>query len=328
MEIVCFSDLHIHNYKQFDQEGSRLNNCLAILDDVFALAQSKSKIILFTGDLFDNQRMLPTIVVNQTVSRFDDLFRAYPEIKFYAISGNHDFATKNLYHEAGETALRHLDTLFERFVLLDNAGVILDDAYVVGVPYYEYSEDFKKALDRTARTVNGTDEGQSLFCILMQHQTPSGLDNPNIPIDIDVNDELYDNFDFIINGHIHTNARMFTDKFLNLGNPLHRDLGDEGEDKGFWILNTNHRKADFISTKGKYPEFRRVKINAGETFLKSDDDSDFYVVETVIIEKKEQEVNEEKFGSNLKAETLVQNFWETVDGQDQDLLKVGLSLLQ
>jgi hypothetical protein len=121
---------------------------------------------------------------------------------------------------------------------------------------------------------------------------------------------------------------MFTDKFLNCGNPLHRDLGDEGELKGYWIIDTRQIDPYFVSTHGRYPEFKRVKVNAGEVFEREEDDHDFYVVETVIEEKEEKEISEEKFGSNLQAEELVRNFWEQVDGEDEDLLNVGLSLLQ
>lgn len=324
MLVLSFSDLHIHNYQAHDRNGSRLANCLNVLELVFKFAHKNGiDCILFSGDLYDNQKALPTEVVNQVFETFAKLFETYNDITFIAISGNHDHASKNLLSSPAVTALSHLDLMFTNFVLIDNTEFILaDNLTVVGVPYYEHSEDFHKALaDSLPTLVQGC-------TILLCHQTPSGLNNPNIPFDTDVHNEIYDNFDLILNGHIHA-FQEITPKFINVGSPLHRDLGDLGVDKGFLVIDIDAigegKFYKFVSTKGKYPEFELVHLKQGEEFKK---DAFNYLIP--IREAKESiavETNTGEFGGGLTDENLVRNYWKKVSS-DEALLFTGLKFLK
>lgn len=327
MLIAVFSDLHVHNYKAHDNNGSRLKNCLKVPETIFKFCDKNGiEIIVFTGDWFDNQGAIPTEVINETEATLRRLFDTYPDIKIIAISGNHDHASKNLINKPAITALTHLDSIFENFVLIDNRveAIETEDERIIfcGLPYYELPEDYHSVLKDFNPLATQVECDAK---ILLTHQTPTGLNNPNIPTDTDVNDPLYDPYDIVLNGHIHA-FQAITDKFINVGSPLHRDLGDEGVTKGFLVINTqNLPKFKFISLKGKFPEFQTQKLKLGE---KVEYDGFNYIVPSWTEETTENtdNVNVDEFGNDLTAETLLTNFWSK-QSNDKALLTTGLKLI-
>lgn len=242
MVAIVLTDLHIHNYSKFDNEGSRLNNCLDVLTQCFEAADEMViSHILFVGDLFDQQKSLPHVVINQTVKRFKLLFNTYPNIKFVAISGNHDLASNNTENHEGESALIFLNEVFDNFILIDNQRYKIGKHNIYGIPYYSRREEFLKAL------VNCKHDD-----ILLIHQTPEHS-NTMITPDVLIN-ELKD-YKYVLCGHIHKREHL-SKNFLILGSPLHRDLGDEGQDKGINLIDLNTLEIEFIPLD--FPKFKRV----------------------------------------------------------------------
>lgn len=242
MEFIVLSDLHIHNYaKKIADEESRLNNCLDVLVKAFAEANSKDKIILFSGDLYDQEKQIPTEVINKTVLVFRNLFSWYSEVKFIAISGNHDHATKNTLDHKAISALEHLNYVFTNFILLDNTSIIIEGQEIVGVPYYKHKEHFQDAISKIN---NPSDK------ILLMHQTNiAGV----IPGDFSTPDVA--KFKFVFNGHIHKHERL-SQNVVNVGSPLYRDHGDKG-DKGYLVYNTESN--DFIFHPLDYPKLQELE---------------------------------------------------------------------
>ena len=49
---LYFTDVHAHNYRQFDNSGSRLENCLDVIEYNYKFAHKNGiKVIMFGGDL-------------------------------------------------------------------------------------------------------------------------------------------------------------------------------------------------------------------------------------------------------------------------------------
>lgn len=323
MKFTAITDIHLHNYKKFDKNGSRLNNCLNVIIDVFEYNHNNDiDITLFPGDLFDSEKLLPTVVVNKTIRLFRDMFKKYPEQKWICISGNHDYATKNLPDSPAETALKHLSIIFEdRFYLIDNQHYIFSDSYleglpVYGIPYYEYKEHFIDSLITMNKNI-----GSNRPRILMIHQTPEHS-NPNIPFDISPRDPLFDDFDLILCGHIHKRERL-SNKFWLVGSPLHKSLEDEGQEKGFMVFDTDDIENPEFIYLNHYPHFRR---SSDPDDL--DGDSGDYIIPIVEIEETESDIDESKFSTSLKHSTLVENYYNEVDGEDNEKLKLGLKFLE
>lgn len=329
--LPLFSDVQIHNYKQFAKGNDRLFHTLDVLDRVWEYAyQVESNFILFSGDWFDSQGSLPTIVVNETIAKLQELREKYPKIICIAITGNHDQASKNLLHSPAVSALRHLERVLPKnFMCIDNSVVEIpnSDIVVFGIPYYEYPEHFRKMLEKQSKEASHSDfKGKKK--LLMIHQTPTGLGNPNIPFDTDVNDPLYDVFDAVYDGHIHKRQQI-TPKFLVVGSPLHRTLEDEGQEKGFIGIHTDDiTKWDLVSTRGLYPEFQQLKVRHDDQIPK---DTGNYIIPQYEVSKEQAEEGDatvEEFGSDLTAVELMTNYWKEVDGKDEELLKIGLTFIK
>ncbi len=247
MKFIVFSDLHIHNYKKFDQGGSRLRNCASVLLKIYSEARKRGIThILFAGDLFDQQKSLPIPVINKTVKIFNYLEINYPEIEFIAISGNHDHGSKNTLENEAHTSLTFLDIMFKNFNLIDGTYFELDEKNNIwGIPYFshpEHLEKFEKDFKFSDRCNN----------FLMIHQTPQHS-NPMIPFDCRAQD--FKRYEFTFCGHIHKHERL-TRNFCIVGSPLHRDLGDEGQDKGFLVFDTD--KNDYERVLLDFPKFIRT----------------------------------------------------------------------
>ena len=329
MKAIYFTDPHCDDYKAFSKGRDRLEDTLRVLDDVFALARKKqSNTILLGGDLYNTVTFIYTTVVDAVIDRLDKLFKKYPEITIYAITGNHDFATKNLLHKPTKSALRHLTVAFPgRFVLIDNERVELDgnDVIICGIPNYEFPEHYQAKLQEMSEWATGYKRCASKASItLLIHQKPSGNPNPNVRIDTDVYDPLYDPFDMVLCGDIH-HPKIIRDKFILGGNPLHKDLKDEGEEKGVWSLDLTDpvNTLKFHSRKGRYPEFKRVTSSES-----TNDPDNFIIVEPNYSSKLATGTSLKRFASNLPHAQLVENYFGTIEGGDPKLLKTGLSFLE
>lgn len=326
MKVLIYSDIHIHNYKSYGKpDRSRLRVCLDVLEEIYFHAHENGiKHILFAGDLVDSQGKLPTSVVNGVLATFLKLAMKYPEIICYAISGNHDHASKNLIHEPAITALDFVaDGVPNNFIIIDNKDkIIADNILVSGVPYYEIPEHYNQALAQRKEAVDRYKQQEPKFyTILLVHQTPEGLPNPNIPTDTNPNDPVYYSWDDVNCGHIHDRMEL-TDRFTLVGNTHHRDRADEGKEKGFYVLDTVARKKKFVSLKGLYPEFITVRLGPGEVMPY--DPVNYTVPEYTEAKALSGTVDTEDFAGDLSEQKLVENYWQEVDGEDKELLSIGL----
>lgn len=323
MIVTWLTDLHVHNFKKFDVNGSRLKNTLNVLERVFSFsAKNRIDYVLFSGDLFDQQKVLPSIVVNEVTGMFSSLFEKYPEIKFIAITGNHDQATINLNSKVAVSALTYLATSFkDNFILIDNdVYELFDGTLICGIPYYEHPEHFRSALQSMNERIEGRDRDK----ILMIHQTPSGLKGrySMIPVDIEHDSELFDPYDLVLCGHIHVKHEL--GKVLVGGSPIQKDFSDAGDEKGYWVIDTCTGEYRFRSLNKFYPKFVRVK----EGNVPDADDNDYVeVVPNVKSIDPEEKEHVEMYKTENTPRELITNFWQEVEGKDEELLKVGLSFL-
>jgi DNA repair exonuclease SbcCD nuclease subunit len=315
---IVFSDLHAHDYKQFNASGSRLQNCVDVIEYVFDLAAKNDiKIIIFPGDLFDQFGTMYTRVMNEVIGTFKILFKTYPDIKFYAITGNHDQGEKSHFGASCESSLTTLDRLFDHFILIDNQVVDIGGAFLVGIPFYSTPEDFKEALQYFDGKLSPFDHNY-----LLMHQT-IWPDNPVVPQDVDPEDELFQNYSLVFNGHIHAFGE-YGKNIVNVGSPLHRDLGDLGIAKYIVIVDLEQAVYDIKDITARYPQYRRLKV--GEV-VPEEWERDYIVREQEQLETtSEKSFSEIKFSSSLKPQDLIRNYVREVSGDDA-VYAVGMSLL-
>jgi DNA repair exonuclease SbcCD nuclease subunit len=330
--VVVFSDLHVHNYKQYRvQNGvSRIEWTLRVIDDVFDTAKKLGiKDALFPGDLYDKIGTLPTVVVNAVVRRLNDNHKEYP-MKWWTVSGNHDQSSQHTISSPGETALDHLGEAFEWFHVLDDKSVdIGDEVYLHGLPYYEYPEDFHTRLNELVPRVAAIQKEQpdSLHYLLM-HQTPRGIIDDSLPWDTDPMLTHYSYFDYIFCGHIHRYQKL-TENFVMVGNPLQRDKGDKGQEKGFLLFDLYFpdKGHKFVTRKGKYPEFIEVAYEDREEV--PDVTDDYYdVLPPILVTSRGKASDKQKeFKITTNAEDLMRSYWEQEGEGDEELLSVGFECI-
>lgn len=308
MDIIIFSDLHIHNYQKYaEYSESRLQHTLQVLLDLFDYAKTNGiSNIIFCGDLYDRQKNLPTVVVNETIKTFDFLFKKYPHIYFYALTGNHDLATRTFNYKEYISAIQHLDTVFENFICFDFKRVQVKQDFefveIYGIPYLMDEESFSLALDNAPQTN-----------LLIIHNTP----NEFMEGEFSVFDGRFENYDYVFCGHIHE-YRKYNSKFSTVGNPLHRDLSDINKEKLFLIYNSESKEYKKISNKNKYPEFMY-----GEEL----NDGNFYISEK---EKKSISINNEivELEENIPIEKLIENYLQSINITDTELLNIGIKCVK
>lgn len=325
MLVAVFSDVQVNDYRAFNKDKSRLRNCLKAINKVFTFAQKNSiRYILFSGDWYDTQKVLGTEVVNAVIALLQKW--EHSGIHIIAISGNHDHASKNLLDNPAVTGLSHIDAVISNFHLIDNSFYDLEDdngfytVRVHGVPYYEYSSHFYTALKSSTENITTLADAN----ILLMHQTPNCMGNDMITPDTDINDPIYKKFDYVFNGHIHKHASL-SRTFMNVGSPLHRTMEDEGQKKGFIIMDLLDRSEyKFIDTK--LPEFRR---KYEEDLTEEDEKHYVTVIPKPIVTKNSKGAitTPEDFKADLTPKELLTNFWKTVEGKDKELLQTGLDLL-
>ena len=329
---IVFSDLHVHNYRQFNEGGRRLKNGIAFLDYVFKLAHANDiKILLMPGDLFNNMQIMATKAVNAVAVCLKTNFETYPDIALVAISGNHDQASINLIDNPAESALEYLQAIFPQFILLDKhlefppyKAVFMTEnkTVILGIPYFEHKEHFKKALE----TIIQNDVAQGFNTILMMHQTVgSGLP---IEDDIEPTDPLFDNFSLVLNGHIH-NCEQLTDKFINVGSPMHRDAGDIGKQKGFWIVDLDDPQAtiSFKDITDRFPVF--IHKTVGEELTEWESQQYVIFQPAPVADSVKDAKLAEKFSTNLAPAEILTNYCnEVVADNFPEYLEYGLKLLQ
>jgi DNA repair exonuclease SbcCD nuclease subunit len=193
---------------------------------------------------------------------------------------------------------------------------------VFGIPYYPDPDDFKKALDDIKKMI--TPDSASY---LLMHQTVGFTDL--VPDDIDPDNIILKEFDYVFNGHIHKHS-IVRNNFINVGSPIHRDAGDVGQDKGYLILDTDLNTIERVITEG-YPVFRHLE--EGEEMPEEwEDDYVIVVPKPILVSQDEVEVQEKFDHNRVSHADLLKNFAELKIEPEaenkEDIISYGLSLLE
>jgi hypothetical protein len=119
-----------------------------------------------------------------------------------------------------------------------------------------------------------------------------------------------------------------TDKFINVGAPIQRDLSDVGINKGFWIFDfeTPEVAPIFWDMTDKYPQFIRKPF--GEAVTEWESKQYIFWYQPEVKKKTTTKFDSSKFISNLSAIELITNYCDEVIPGDVDKLTIGLKLVK
>lgn len=282
---LAFSDIHIHKFRNFNIDNSRLEASLAALREIIQKGIKNKVPILFSGDLFHN----PKEVENETLSK---TFKVFTDIKvrynFIAISGNHDMSEKNTLKH---TSPSYLDSFahLEGFQKLDNGFRSTENLNIWGIPYMNNDKDLAKKIEEIRpKALRHKKDGK--LNILLLHsdapgaKTPEGIqinETEHIPLGMD---KFFKEWDLVLFGHIHLPQKLSKRCYM-LGSPIHQNMGDAGNEMGYWEIYSDGSMI-FKHLKD-YPKF--IKLKAGE---KAADTFNYYVEHEQVLEDESIEIGE------------------------------------
>jgi len=295
MKITITSDWHLHNYKNFSKinhEGFN-TRLIDIINVGKYINQYNIKndiwLTLLTGDLFHTFSFVENDVLNNAIN----LLRNWSGTFAY-IPGNHDLKAKGAYTDDAVASAALQDLANVRYLNGDMIQPTADlSIYGLGWQNQEVfqNHEFPKA------------------DIFIGHQF---IENSLLPGGQAVNEALKEKYKFLIFGDIHK-PELQGSNVLIPGAPLQHNFGDEGQERGFWVLDTDTWTCEFIPVNIS-PKFITV------TDVKDiKDDINYYRCRKPI--KSLKDINRENV--IVQEETNKREFRTTevsADLQDEDLL--------
>ncbi len=235
--IVFITDVHNHLFTDFslpDKEYTydRFKEKIKAQELVLKKAQETNSILVMGGDLFHRRASVDTRVFNHVFK----LFAKYPSVPCIFVRGNHDSVTNSLYTASS------LDTFvsLRNIVVVSTPEVLSTDLLTFScLPYGEEIEDMKNFLHEAVTTID-PNKANYLIAHIGVDGSSTGKYSHILSGAFSIGDLSPSKYDAVLLGHYH--KRQFigdTQNVLYGGNPLQDSFLDEGQDKGYHIIEGN-----------------------------------------------------------------------------------------
>ncbi|MNW28280.1 Nuclease SbcCD subunit D [compost metagenome] len=268
MKALCYADFHGHLFTDFMEVdeitgNSRFTQQLEAMDFMknYCL-ENGIEYCLFAGDLYHKRRTTDQMVKNKLRDKVKEMGEA--GIVTIMIPGNHDQVDNSDYPDHSLHSFRELKnvTLLDRFEPL----FIQDDedVFIYPVPYSKNAAMVKDFLNDYAKRAKAD---KSCSHILLGHLGVSGafVGKGNYPMAdaFSVEDLHPDAFDFGVFGHFHRQQFLGGHPhFFYCGSPLEHSFSDEGEDRGFVVIDTLDKTVERVPIPA--PKFITAKVKSAE----------------------------------------------------------------
>jgi len=231
MKILCFADLHAHNYTQYATRlsnglNSRLVDCLNVVEQIRNVCMEQDvKHVVFAGDMFKSRTKIDVDSFVETWTQFFLLSQVLEELVL--LCGNHDQFTR-----AGDIhclePFQSFSTVVSHHVPLRLSGV---DTYFI-----PHIADYDTLRDALASIPYGTR-------LAFMHQPvaeaiPGPTDNPGKP-KFKLDDVPWQRVDLVVSGDIHKRQLLRAGKWHYIGSPLQLTFGDRDQEKCASIIDTD-----------------------------------------------------------------------------------------
>lgn len=280
LKILAFGDLHAHPFKDFSTTdevtgNTRLTAIVKTLEYMGEYARDNDiDLILDAGDIFHKRNNIDTVTYNS-------IFEAVKNISdegtpIVMIPGNHTQVDNSDFPE----------TSIEPFGEIENVSVLKEfssysmgefDVDIYPAPYSKNADMVKKYIEGYAKEAESNKPRKS---ILLGHlgvtNAEIGKGSFTMEDAFTVDDLKPDVFDWVVLGHFH--KRQTFKKFghpnaFYTGNPIQHNFNDEGQAKGFMVIDTDKGEAEFVEIPNK--QFLTVtdlkdieNTNTGDYFIR------------------------------------------------------------
>ena len=289
-----FSDIHIHDYNQYNPDNRRLKLKFDILRDLV----KDSKPLLFCGDFFHEDQHISNKVLDYGSRELPQIFNDNIGHRLIGISGNHEMNELNKWGTQSPSLFRSICNLVEGMYCIDfRQYAISGDIIVFGIPYINYNEGLNEVIEMFSIHPAYREYKHRILLIHSDLHGAKDTDGRKIGsvenIDNDM-DKFFGLFDLVFCGHIHKPQRI-TKKVIMVGAPDQQRKSDMGGKFGYWKLYSD-MSYEFVQLK--YPEFKTYDPAKDEI-------DDFHYWVPVNSEKEEDLLYEEKKFTNTVSRQML-----------------------
>ena len=279
MKFVHLSDLHlgkrINEYSMLEDQEYILKKIINIIDD-----EQPSGVII-AGDVYD--KSIPSA---EAVQMFDDFLTrlAKRNLQVFIISGNHDSPERmsfgsRLMDQSGIHISQVYSGKIEPFALKDEHGII--NVYML--PFVKPAhvkrfsdESIESYTDAIRVAVAEMNVDQSARNLLITHQFVTGAtrsESEDISVggsdNVDVS--VFDGFDYVALGHIHSPQNCISERVRYCGTPLKYSFSEAKDNKSVTVVELAKKGILSVKTVALVPMRDMVEIKGryNEIMLKS-----------------------------------------------------------
>ena len=279
MKFVHLSDLHlgkrVNEYSMLEDQEYILTKIINIIDD------EKPAGVIIAGDVYD--KSIPSA---EAVQMFDDFLTrlAKRNLQVFVISGNHDSPERmsfgsRLMDQSGIHISQVYNGKIEPFAMKDEHGII--NVYML--PFVkpthvkrftdESIESYTEAIRVAVAEMN---VDQSARNLLITHQFVTGAtrsESEDISVggsdNVDVT--VFDDFDYVALGHIHSPQNCTSERVRYCGTPLKYSFSEAKDNKSVTVVELAKKGSLSVKTVSLVPMRDMVEIKGryNEIMLKS-----------------------------------------------------------
>ena len=279
MKFVHLSDLHlgkrVNEYSMLEDQEYILTKIINIIDD------EKPAGVIIAGDVYD--KSIPSA---EAVQMFDDFLTrlAKRNLQVFIISGNHDSPERmsfgsRLMDQSGIHISQVYSGKIEPFALKDEHGII--NVYML--PFVKPAhvkrfsdESIESYTDAIRVAVAEMNVDQSARNLLITHQfvtgaTRSESEDVSVGGSDNVDVSVFDGFDYVALGHIHSPQNCTSERVRYCGTPLKYSFSEAKDNKSVTVVELAKKGSLSVKTVSLVPMRDMVEIKGryNEIMLKS-----------------------------------------------------------
>ncbi len=286
MKLIHISDLHL---------GKRLNEQSLIEDQKYILGKvieiidnEKPNGVIIAGDVYDK-----SVPSGEAVMLFDELLNnlAKRSLQVFVISGNHDSAERmsfgsRLMDQSGIHISQVYKGEIARYTLNDEHGEVcvylLPFVKPANVRCY-FDDEISSYTDAIRVALSNADIDKDKRNILVTHQFVTGArcsESEEISVGgtDNVDASVFDEFDYVALGHIHSPQNCGSEKIRYCGTPLKYSFSEAKDNKSVTIVELNAKNDtvvrtvplvplhDMVEIKGKFEDLMSKSFYEGTTY--------------------------------------------------------------
>lgn len=299
MKFVHLSDLHlgkrVNEYSMLEDQEYILTKIINIIDD------EKPAGVIIAGDVYD--KSIPSA---EAVQMFDDFLTrlAKRNLQVFIISGNHDSPERmsfgsRLMDQSGIHISQVYDGKITPFTLQDESG----DVNIYMLPFVKpvhvkrfSDESIESYTDAMRVAIAQMNVDQSARNLLITHQFVTGAtrsESEDISVggsdNVDVS--VFDGFDYVALGHIHSPQNCTSERVRYCGTPLKYSFSEAKDNKSITVVELEEKGKLSVKTVSLVPMRDMVEIKGryNEIMLKSFYESTSYQEDYIHITLTDEE---------------------------------------